>query len=238
VRVAHSFLFCSVLLLVGLCSTLPAEENKDITKAPPEAVAKWRQLKFGMFIHWGPVSLKGTTIGWSRGTDVPIEEYDNLYKRFNPVQFNGDQWAKIAKDAGMKYMVLVTKHHDGFCMFDTKQTDYNIMHSPFKRDVVKKLSEAARKEGIAFGTYYSVPDWHNPDFSFGGPMGKTPNPHANMDRYDLISVQSDGGVDWQLRPAVDDLVRRRRSEQYELGPQARRAGGQVHSLAPTRHPHQ
>jgi alpha-L-fucosidase len=172
------------LPLIGLCWASAGEPKIEVTKAPPEAIAKWRQLKFGMFIHWGPCSLKGTTIGWSRGTDVPIAEYDNLYKRFNPVQFSGDQWAKIAKDAGMRYMVLVTKHHDGFCLFDTRQTDYNIMHSPFGRDVTKELAQAARKEGLAFGAYYSIPDWHNPDFAFTGPMGKTPSRHANMERYE------------------------------------------------------
>jgi alpha-L-fucosidase len=173
-----------VIVLAGCCAALAAEPKVEVTKAPAEAVARWRPLKFGMFIHWGPCSLKGTTIGWSRGTDVPIAEYDNLYKRFNPVRFDGTQWAKIAKDAGMRYIVLVTKHHDGFCLFDTKQTDYNIMHSPFGRDVTKELAAAARKAGLAFGTYYSVPDWHNPDFAFTGPMGKTPNPRANMQRYE------------------------------------------------------
>ncbi|MCX8495572.1 MAG: alpha-L-fucosidase [Akkermansiaceae bacterium] len=74
---------------------------------------KWQDARFGMFIHWGPVSLKGTEIGWSRGARVPTEEYDNLYKQFNPTKFNADEWVAVAKAAGMKYMVLTTKHHDG-----------------------------------------------------------------------------------------------------------------------------
>jgi alpha-L-fucosidase len=159
-----------------------ADANES--KAPAEAVARWRQLKFGLFIHWGPVSLKGTEIGWSRGAGVPIEEYDNLYKRFNPVQFNGDQWVKVAQDAGMKYVTLTTKHHDGFCLFDTKQGDYNIMHSPFGRDVVKELSAACRNHGMPFGTYYSVCDWHHPDFPHGSPGGESLKPHPNLDRYE------------------------------------------------------
>jgi len=129
-----------------------------------------------MFIHWGPVSLKGTEIGWSRGAPIPIDQYDHLYKQFNPVKFNADQWVKIAKDAGMKYMVFTTKHHDGFCMFDTKQTDYNVMNSPFGRDVVKELAEACRKQGIAFGTYYSVTDWYNPDWPTTSPGGRVKRP--------------------------------------------------------------
>ena len=125
-----------------------------------------------MFIHWGPVTLKGTEIGWSRGTQVPIEEYDNLYKQFNPTKFNADEWVAVAKAAGMKYIVLTTKHHDGFCLWDTKQTDYNIMNTPFKRDVVKELAAACKKGGIAFGTYYSTSDWHHPDFPLTSPGGK------------------------------------------------------------------
>jgi alpha-L-fucosidase len=89
-----------------------------------------------MFIHWGPVSLTGREIGWARGSVVPVEEYDRLYLRFNPTNFNAREWAKVAKAAGMKYMVYTTKHHDGFCCWDTKQTDYNIMRSPFGRMAV------------------------------------------------------------------------------------------------------
>jgi alpha-L-fucosidase len=129
------------------------------------------------------VSLRGTEIGWSRGTQVPIEEYDNLYKRFNPAGFQADQWVAIAKDAGMRYIVLTTKHHDGFCLFDTKHTDYNIMHSPFGRDVVKELAAACQKQGIQFGAYYSICDWHHPLYPHGSPGGRGLHPNASMDRY-------------------------------------------------------
>jgi len=148
-----------------------------------ESLEKWREARFGMFIHWGPVTLKGTEIGWSRGSQVPMEEYDNLYKRFNPIGFNADEWVRVAKEAGMKYIVLTTKHHDGFCLWDTKQTDYNIMNSPFKRDVVKELSEACKKQGIAFGTYYSTCDWHHPDFPLTDAGGKTRKKVSNLDAY-------------------------------------------------------
>ena len=115
---------------------------------------------------------------------MPVEEYDNLYKRFNPVRFNADEWVKTARDAGMKYMVFTTKHHDGFSMFDTRQTDFNVMKSPFGRDVVKELAKACREQGIAFGTYYSVCDWHHPDFPLGSPGGSTAKPKPNLDRYE------------------------------------------------------
>ncbi len=162
---------------------------QNLASAPNAArLAWWREARFGMFIHWGPVSLKGTEIGWSRGDSVPIVEYDALYRSFNPTKFDADQWVKIAKAAGMKYMVFTTKHHDGFCMFDTKQTDYNVMNSPFGRDVVKELAEACKRHGLAFGTYYSVCDWHHPDFPLGSPGGKVKKPEPNLDRYERYLV--------------------------------------------------
>jgi len=114
----------------------------------PAAVSRWQDMRFGMFIHWGPVSLTAKEIGWSRGRETPIDQYDNLYKQFNPTKFDADHWVSLAKMAGMKYIVLTTKHHDGFCLWDTKLTDYNIMNSPFKRDVVKELATACKNKAL------------------------------------------------------------------------------------------
>ena len=91
-----------------------------------------------------------------------MEVYDNLYKRFNPVKFNADEWVQIAKDAGMKYLVFATKHHDGFCMFDSKLTDYKITNTPFRRDIFGELADACHKAGLKLGFYYSLPDWCHP----------------------------------------------------------------------------
>ena len=169
-----------------------AEPAKTETPEQFEArLAPWRAARFGMFIHWGPVSLKGTEIGWSRGSQVPIEEYDNLYKKFNPVKFNADAWVSVAKAAGMKYVVLTTKHHDGFCLWDTKQTDHNIMNTPFHRDVTKELAVACRKQGLAFGTYYSTCDWRHPDFPLTSPGGSVKRATSNLDRYtDYLKAQT------------------------------------------------
>ena len=140
-----------------------------------ERLQWWRDARFGLFIHWGPVSLKGTEIGWSRGgerrgyrgpgTQVPVEVYDNLYKQFNPTNFNADAWVATAKAAGMKYMVFTSRHHDGFSLFDTKADDYKITspESPFRRDVVRELADACHRAGLRFGLYYSQPNWHHPD---------------------------------------------------------------------------
>ncbi len=140
-------------------------------------------LRFGMFIHWGPVTLKGTEIGWSRGNQVPVEVYDNLYKKFDPVSFNADDWVKAAKEGGMKYLVITAKHHDGFCLWPSAYTDYDIASTPFKKDVVGALAKACRKQGIKFGIYYSVLDWHNPNYPFHSPKDSVWDPKANMPQY-------------------------------------------------------
>jgi alpha-L-fucosidase len=152
-----------------------AGETTNYLNASEQDVQAWREMKFGLFIHWGPVSLKGTEIGWSRGGErrgrkdagtgeIPVEIYDNLYKQFNPVEFNADEWVQIAKDAGMKYLVFTSKHHDGFSMFDSKLTDYKITNSLFKRDVVKELADACHKTDLKVGFYYSPVDWYHPDY--------------------------------------------------------------------------
>jgi alpha-L-fucosidase len=151
--------------------------------AQPEAIRAWQALRFGMFIHWGPASLTGHEIGWSRGAHTAVEVYDNLYKQFNPTSFNADEWVSIAKAAGMKYIVLTAKHMDGFCLWDTKLTDYNIMNTPFGRDVVKELAAACKKQGIRFGAYYSVPDWYDKNWPTDGPWEpKKGWPIADPDR--------------------------------------------------------
>jgi alpha-L-fucosidase len=172
----HPFILATVLAASSLGAVEP-------TPVQPEAIKKWQDARFGMFIHWGPVSLKGTEIGWSRGAQIPIEEYDNLYKQFNPTKFNADEWVAVAKAAGMKYIVLTTKHHDGFCLWDTKQTEFNIMNSPFGRDVLKELAAACKKGGIALGTYHSTCDWHHPDFPLTSPGGRVKREKHDIEAY-------------------------------------------------------
>ena len=173
-------------LLLASAKSFAAESaaSAEWPAATPEAIAHWRSLRFGMFIHWGPVSLTGHEIGWSRGNQTPIEVYDNLYQQFNPTNFNAAEWVAIAKAAGMKYIVLTTKHHDGFCLWDTKLTDYNIMHTPFHRDVVKELAAACKEQGIEFGAYYSVTDWYDPNWPVTSPAGKVKREKSDLDAYE------------------------------------------------------
>ena len=187
-------ILCSSQLILAQTPTASASPaSSPVTDIPvlPSALDKWRDARFGMFIHWGPVSLSEKEISWSRGgKGTPIEEYDALYKKFDPERFNADEWVATAKAAGMKYIVLTCKHHDGFCLWDTKQTAYNIMHTPFKRDVVKELAHACKKQGMPFGTYYSTCDWHHPDFPLTSPGGKTVRETSNLDRYtDYLKAQ-------------------------------------------------
>jgi alpha-L-fucosidase len=125
-------------------------------------MAWWREARFGMFIHWGPASLTGKEISWSRKA-TGIEVYDNLYKQFNPVKFDARAWVSAATNAGMRYIVLIAKHHDGFILWDSKTIDYTIMHTPFGRDVVGELAKASREAGVPFCVYFSPGDWKDPD---------------------------------------------------------------------------
>ncbi|MFO8012742.1 MAG: alpha-L-fucosidase [Phycisphaerae bacterium] len=173
----------SLLLAIVSTPTAAAAEDAAPLTASPEDLAWWRDARFGLFIHWGPVSLKGTEIGWSRGRQVPVEEYDNLYKRFNPTKFDADAWVRTAKRAGMKYLVITSKHHDGFSLWDSAVTEYDIAATPFQRDVLAELSEACKRHGLVFSVYYSICDWHHPDYPRGSPGGKTAKPNPDMDRY-------------------------------------------------------
>ena len=167
-------LILAVSLLGGLTLTSRAAEVEAAAapKPYPERLQWWGDGRFGMFIHWGPVSLKGTEISWSRTNSnpqcpnngpIPVAEYDTLYQRFNPTNFNAREWVALARSAGMKYMVLTAKHCDGFLLWDSKVDTYNIMHTPFQRDVCAELAKAAHEAGMRLGWYFSPMDWRDPD---------------------------------------------------------------------------
>jgi len=153
----------------------------DETPAERDARMKWwREARFGMFIHWGVYSVpagtyKGKRIGgigeWiMHNAKIPVAEYRAYAKEFNPVKYNADDWVRLAKEAGMKYIVITSKHHDGFAMFNSKASDWNIVKaSPFGRDPLKELAAACKKYGIKLGFYYSqAQDWNNPGGAAAG----------------------------------------------------------------------
>jgi len=155
-------------------------ESANNLEASKDQLEWFRDAKFGLFVHWGPISLRGheqPEISFSRkgprgGTDVtmlpgtiPMEEYDSLYKQFNPVEYDAREWVELAKAAHMNYIVFTTKHHDGFCMFDSELTNYKITNSPIGRDLTAELAEACQEAGMRLGLYYSPADWYHPDYA-------------------------------------------------------------------------
>ncbi|GGA60913.1 alpha-L-fucosidase [Edaphobacter acidisoli] len=152
-------------------STKAAAQGSDETPRDSAAqaatraqrLAWWRDAKFGMFIHWGLYSVIGHQEWVLESEGIPIPQYEILAKHFKPKPNAAREWARLAKAAGQKYMVMTTKHHEGFCMWDTKQTDYCAMKQGPGRDLVREFVEAARAEGLRVGFYYSLMDWHHPD---------------------------------------------------------------------------
>jgi len=145
----------------GQTQSSPLQAMMDATRA--RRMAWWHEAKFGMFIHWGLYSLVGQH-EWSKEVEgIPFDQYELLAKHFNPKPNAAREWARLAKRAGQKYMVMTTKHHEGFCHWDTKLTDYCAAKQGPKRDLVREFVDAARAEGLRVGFYYSLMDWHHPD---------------------------------------------------------------------------
>ena len=171
-RLLGAVLLLTVCAAVGPQSRLAATPQKASAAAPDARLDWWREARFGMFIHWGLYAVpagewKGkTNYGeWIRNNaQIPLDEYDKFRGQFNPKAFDATAWAKMAKRAGMRYVVLTTKHHDGFGLFDSKLSDFTVMNTPFKRDIVREYVEACRKEGLRVGFYHSIMDWHHPDY--------------------------------------------------------------------------
>ena len=180
-----------------------ADPLKETPRQRDARMAWWREGRFGMFIHWGLYAVpagvwKGKQIGgigeWIMArARIPVEDYETLVPQFNPVRFDADAWAKLAADAGMKYMVITSKHHDGFCLWDSKLTDYDIMATPFKRDILKELAAACKKHGVRFCFYHSIMDWHHPDQKANFPKY---HPYLKGQVRELLTNYGPIGVMW------------------------------------------
>ena len=190
---------CLAFLLLGLCLCSALAEEQYTPETDPLVLKKleqWRDLKFGLLMHWGPYSQWGIVESWSicsedepwcRRKNPNYEEYKRQYvalkNTFNPIRFDPEKWARAAHDAGMKYVVFTTKHHDGFCMFDTKTTDYKVTDTncPYssnpRANIAKEVFDAFRKEGLWTGAYFSKPDWHSENYWW--PNFATPDRNVN-----------------------------------------------------------
>jgi len=166
----------NLVLLFILClflQTVNAQQSYQPARENQEARRWFEEARFGMFIHWGVYSILGDGEWVMNNQNIAIESYEKLPLFFNPTKFNAEEWVKLAKDAGMKYITITSRHHDGFSMFGTKASNYNIVEgTPFGRDIVKELAEACRKENIKLFFYYSLLDWHHEDYF---PAGRTGN---------------------------------------------------------------
>jgi alpha-L-fucosidase len=200
----------ALLLTTTTTSRLVSQSAAAESATQKDARMKWwREARFGMFIHWGLYAVpagvwkgervKGLGEWIMNDAPIPRDEYAQLARRFNPTQFNADEWVRIAKDAGMKYIIITSKHHDGFANFDSKVSDYDIVDAtPYHRDAIKALASAAHRAGLRFGVYYSIMDWHHPDAQ--GPNYPTYNSRTatnpNFSRY----------VETYMKPQLRELI--------------------------------
>jgi len=154
-----------ILLLILLSSNSWAQLPNETEDEKAERMAWWTHDRFGMFIHWGLYAQPARHEWVKKYERMTNEKYEKYFKMFNPDLYNPKDWAKAAKEAGMKYAVITTKHHEGFCLFDSEFTDYDVMNTPAQRDLLKEWVEAFRAEGLKVGFYYSLLDWHHPDYT-------------------------------------------------------------------------
>jgi alpha-L-fucosidase len=201
------------------------------------AAREWFQdARFGMFVHWGVYSVLGDGEWVMNNRKIPVADYEKLPAFFNPISFDAAEWVSLAKAAGMKYITITSKHHDGFAMFDSKVSDYNIVtRTPYKKDPLKALAEECRRQGLKLFFYYSQLDWHNPDYFPRGRTGQDAGRPASgsWPRYlDYMNAQlrelltnygEIGGIwfdGWWDKPEADWQLPRTYSLIHELQPQA------------------
>lgn len=186
----------STLIVLMLLSTCILAQEKKYTPTPENMKNReWFQdAKFGLFIHWGVYSVLGDGEWVMNNQQIPIKTYEKIPAFFNPTQFNPAEWVQMVKDAGMQYITITSKHHDGFAMYDSKVSDYNIVkRTPYGKDVLKMLADECRKQGIKLFFYHSQLDWHHPDYF---PRGNTGGSYTgrenkgNMNKYlDYMDAQ-------------------------------------------------
>src|SRR5437667_4260251 len=203
----------------GFCASQQIQPNPNTGETKDQFAARtkwWREAKFGMFIHWGVYAVPADSTdlqGHKRiaewyfsNKQVQVADYEKFASQFDPVQFDARQWVETAKNAGMKYIVITSKHHDGFSMFDTKMTDYNVVEAtPWHHDPMKDLAAECGRQGLRLCFYHSVMDWHHPDYLPRRKWDTRPVDGASLDRYieymkgelrDLLTNYGPIGILW------------------------------------------
>ncbi len=177
------------LLIVSLTALLLIVSQYSLAQLPKETEAQktermkwWTDARFGMFIHWGLYALPARHEWVKNYERLTNEEYQKYFEMFNPDLYDPKEWAKKAREAGMKYVVLTAKHHEGFCLFDSKFTDYKSTNTPYGKDLIKEYVEAFRAEGLKVGFYYSLIDWHHPDYTIDRVHPQRQDADAEYDR--------------------------------------------------------
>ena len=172
-RIWAGRMIATLLAIQAAVSAVEPAPRPETGEAREARMKWWREARFGLFIHWGPVSLTGLEISWSRANSnpkcpnqgpTPVAVYDQLYREFNPTNFSANEWVNLARTAGMKYVVFTAKHCDGFLNWRSEADPYNITRTPFGRDVCGELARATRRAGLRLGWYFSPMDWRDPDF--------------------------------------------------------------------------
>ncbi|HOI48687.1 MAG TPA: alpha-L-fucosidase, partial [Prolixibacteraceae bacterium] len=158
-------LFILLALLAGEVVTGQPKIWNETDAQKTQRLKWWTDARFGMFIHWGLYALPARHEWVQNRERITPEEYRKYFELFNPDLYNPKEWARMCREAGMKYAVITSKHHEGFCLFDSKYTDYDAVNTPYGKDLIKEWVEAFRAEGLGIGFYYSLIDWHHPDFT-------------------------------------------------------------------------
>lgn len=252
IRYSNRVIMLSVLVLLALMMGGMAEERSEAqsgyqpTKENLESRQWFQDAKFGLFVHWGVYSVLGKGEWVMNNDKIPFSEYEKLPPQFNPAEFDPAEWVSLVKAAGMKYITITSKHHDGFAMFDSKLTDWDIIdRTPYKKDVLKMLAEECRKQGVKLFFYHSQLDWKHPDYFPRGRTGQSSGRPESGDWYKYLDFMDGqltelltrygpvGGIwfdgmwdkpqaDWRLRQTYDLI--------HKLQPAA--LVGSNHHLAP------
>jgi len=199
-----------LILILGCTPKTPVDYLNESTEDFDNRMEWWRDAGFGMFIHWGPYAVpagiyegeKISGIGeWiMNSAQIPVADYELFARQFNPVEYNAEEWVKLARDAGMKYIIITSKHHDGFCLWDSRVSEYDVMDfSPIKRDLLKELKKACDKYDIDLGFYHSIMDWHHP-------QAQAPH-YPTYNNSEKINPEFEMYYENYLKPQLQELVK-------------------------------